>query len=592
MKLSPTFTILAAFAIHGCLAYPQFADQIPNGKAVPNPNPQGGVWAGVGHLKAGGGGPLNPFGEAFRANQYSWTDELCQADSDGDGRTNGVELGDPNCVWFAGGPEPEAPALSHPGIVDEPQKVPPTTSCSDHVEPNEVIEYDIGFSTPTFIDETRTHYICEQKEIAVPSSQVLHKIKESIILDNKEVLHHMFVFFCFNDSQDGNRVGEGPYECSGNESRCTRVGMWAVGPEESCMPPYIGVEYDFTGMENVVVKIEAHYDNSSGRSHQDQSGIRLFLTPELRPLSAETAILGVMTQDKNFEIPPQQQEYPLTNVCPGEATLNLPHPIYIYAFGPHMHLFGHTLYTDHYRCGEKIGEIGRINAYEFDNQQKYMLSEPVKVLPGDTLVTTCIYNSMSSNVSLVGGEETTDEMCLNFVEFYPALTEGSFRACTSFENGVDLEQMQSSQVAAFDGFDRVPSLGALQNVQFAIGPGEGIDSLVFNFEVDASSNLAQCCGPNSCEEDYLESIGGVCASDGDCKGDLVCLDGFCIQAPQSTEGNSSSNDNPIEGEDLIEGDDPIEEDVGVTSATKPFSVVVALIGIAANILLLNCFAIL
>ena len=33
----------------------------------------------------------------------SWTTALCNADSDGDGVSNGAELGDPNCIWTAGG---------------------------------------------------------------------------------------------------------------------------------------------------------------------------------------------------------------------------------------------------------------------------------------------------------------------------------------------------------------------------------------------------------------------------------------------------------------------------------------------------------
>jgi dopamine beta-monooxygenase len=399
-------------------AFPHFANQIPNGKTVPNPNPQGGIWAGVGHLKAGGGGPLNPFGEAFRANQFTWTDELCRADSDGDGRTNGAELGDPDCVWIApaagaldNNDDVMAPALSHPGLVDEPLSVAPKTSCSDYEQPEQAVEYDIKFSRPVSIDETRTHYVCEQMDLPVPGPELFHKIKSSILLDNRDILHHMFVFFCFTDSLDGNRAGQGPYECSGTEARCTRFAGWAVGPEDSCLPSFLGDEIDFTGMRNVTVKIEAHYDNASGMAQQDQSGMRLVLTRELRPLTSATAVLGIMTMDNNFELPPLQPSYTLTNICPSEATAKLPHPIYAYAFAPHMHLFGRSLYTEHYRCGVKIGEIGRATSYEFDNQQSYALRAPVKILPGDALITTCEYNTSSSEVALIGGEETTAEMC-------------------------------------------------------------------------------------------------------------------------------------------------------------------------------------
>lgn len=41
----------------------------------------------------------NPFGLDFASFNFEWTLDLCQLDSDGDGRSNGVELGDPDCVW-------------------------------------------------------------------------------------------------------------------------------------------------------------------------------------------------------------------------------------------------------------------------------------------------------------------------------------------------------------------------------------------------------------------------------------------------------------------------------------------------------------
>ncbi len=39
-------------------------------------------------------------------------------DSDGDGLSNGAELGDPDCIWYKGGPPPSIisiASLSHPG---------------------------------------------------------------------------------------------------------------------------------------------------------------------------------------------------------------------------------------------------------------------------------------------------------------------------------------------------------------------------------------------------------------------------------------------------------------------------------------------
>ena len=41
---------------------------------------------------------------------------MCGLDSDGDGRTNGQELGDPDCTWKPGVTSLRSHDLSHPGL--------------------------------------------------------------------------------------------------------------------------------------------------------------------------------------------------------------------------------------------------------------------------------------------------------------------------------------------------------------------------------------------------------------------------------------------------------------------------------------------
>ena len=52
---------------------------------------------------------------AKRAYFQRWSVALCRADSDGDGRSNGEELGDPECVWRRGEEPATVTGLSHPG---------------------------------------------------------------------------------------------------------------------------------------------------------------------------------------------------------------------------------------------------------------------------------------------------------------------------------------------------------------------------------------------------------------------------------------------------------------------------------------------
>ncbi|GMF13557.1 unnamed protein product [Phytophthora lilii] len=70
-----------------------YVSKLPNGAIVPGA-------AAIGHTDGtGSSSATNSFGDAFADADYTWTKTLCMADSDGDGQTNGQELGDPCCEW-------------------------------------------------------------------------------------------------------------------------------------------------------------------------------------------------------------------------------------------------------------------------------------------------------------------------------------------------------------------------------------------------------------------------------------------------------------------------------------------------------------
>jgi len=107
-------------------AYQSFRDTMPNGYNVRDCN--GVIVHGVGHNLAAGGSSRNNFGYEFHESYTGvWDEIICRMDSDGDGRTNGEELGDPNCVWTPGQTPEITEGITHPGLAcpDGPSPAPP-----------------------------------------------------------------------------------------------------------------------------------------------------------------------------------------------------------------------------------------------------------------------------------------------------------------------------------------------------------------------------------------------------------------------------------------------------------------------------------
>jgi len=98
--------------------------QIPNGSVVACANC---------HVDPNGGGPRNSFGQIVESDFLSagkvvWGPELAALDADGDGATNGEELGDPEGAWTVGDDNPgDAAAVTKPWDAESfPPKPEPT----------------------------------------------------------------------------------------------------------------------------------------------------------------------------------------------------------------------------------------------------------------------------------------------------------------------------------------------------------------------------------------------------------------------------------------------------------------------------------
>lgn len=103
-------TILSCSLVQEAEAYAKYVALLPNGDNISG-------YPAIGHPDSAGADGVNTFGEAFKAAGNTWTTALCKADSDGDGYTNGEELGDPCCTWTTTNTAGLVTSgVSHPGL--------------------------------------------------------------------------------------------------------------------------------------------------------------------------------------------------------------------------------------------------------------------------------------------------------------------------------------------------------------------------------------------------------------------------------------------------------------------------------------------
>lgn len=149
--MTPLSILVFGLLADAVLAFPSFKAKIPNGENVVRGD---SAHKGVGHNARNGGGSLNPFGTAFSAQGKSWTKALCEMDSDGDGQTNGFELGDPDCTWRVGQTPARTTEISHPGFADSMSNAPTPTSAPTSSDAASTSDTQGTTSAPSTTDGT------------------------------------------------------------------------------------------------------------------------------------------------------------------------------------------------------------------------------------------------------------------------------------------------------------------------------------------------------------------------------------------------------------------------------------------------------
>ncbi|XP_046985785.1 dopamine beta-hydroxylase [Schistocerca americana] len=276
------------------------------------------------------------------------------------------------------------------------------------------------------VPSSDTTYWCHVQRLPQELRRKHHIVQyEAVIQEgNEPLVHHMEVFHC--EAPPEEQIPEYQGSCT-DEKRpkstavCKKVlAAWAMGALPFTYPEEAGLPIGGPGF-NPYVMLEVHYNNPELRSDWvDSSGVRLHLTSELRLFDGGVIELGLEYTDK-MAIPPKQPAFTLSGYCITECTaVGIP-PEGITIFGSqlHTHLTGIRVYTRHIRDGREMPELNRDNHYSTHFQEIRLLKRPVTILPGDALITTCTYNTEDRENITLGGFAISEEMCVNYVHYYP-----------------------------------------------------------------------------------------------------------------------------------------------------------------------------
>jgi len=418
--------------------YKSYQNQLPNGGNVPHPCKPNYIWQGVGHRNVQGGGDRNPFGAAFKAAGYTWSADLCNADSDDDGRTNGEELGDPDCQWSAGNVAPTAANLSHPGVCE------PTDSadclnkngwdidCSEGADFNctgidepDTIKLDVTF-TRTAVPAEETTYICQKYEI--PSDKMYHLIATKPIIDNAYVMHHTILYGCPAEVDLNDWAS--PKTCGMASSQCDIIGGWTLGENGACQNEKHGIPVGKGYYTQILM--EHHWNNPTEEvNYFDESGLSLYITPNIR----EQNIGSLFTGQTYLELPPGRVSWTVhgdcTESCLKRKLKSDDQSIFITSAYLHMHYLGDHGSIKHWRDGSLVSTWADEETYSYDTPITHVFDPPIEVKPGDRIETICSFNTMSRDQITYQGEATSDEMCFGIMSYYPR--EVDIPTCVSYK---------------------------------------------------------------------------------------------------------------------------------------------------------------
>ncbi len=219
----------------------------------------------------------------------------------------------------------------------------------------------------------------------------VHAVGFRPITDNAKVLHHWIL-----------------YENTGSLGAPFITG-WAPGDvQQQDMPNDVGM-YLPKGAKSL--RLDMHYYNLAGGNDElDSSGVEICVSRKKRP-NTSTVFMG-FSNILGLSLPPNKNT-DIVGICKIQGNT----PINALSVSPHAHGLAYNMKMEVKRAGTGAIEVWHDDAFSFEDQRIYPLESKV-LNPGDVVKTTCSYKNTTAK-TVTFGENTDDEMCFNFVTYYP-----------------------------------------------------------------------------------------------------------------------------------------------------------------------------
>jgi len=301
--------------------------------------------------------------------------------------------------------------------------------------PPKTAKYFEVLSRNVMVPATRTTYWCQAFKLAdivtLREKQHIIEIEPLIEMKARGVVHHIIIYICkdtFNETHlnvtgscyRNRNMPPSIRECAG----LSVMHAWAIGNANFKYPDHVGWPIGAKDSMKFIV-IETHFDNPTKTPDLVvTSGFR-FYYDKPRMYDASMLTMGVRFSN-GLIIPPKQENWISSGACTKACSSHINQSsalpggeIKLFAFSLHAHTAGKGIWTKHIRNGKEIAELMRNDNYDFNYQQSQLLRKEVSFKAGDELITYCKYNTMKREDATVGGLSTEDEMCLNFILYYP-----------------------------------------------------------------------------------------------------------------------------------------------------------------------------